>query len=175
MSTVVYLLRAVNVGTATVPMPWLREAATTLGAGDVATYVNSGNLVCTPPDDPADFGRALERAIADDLGVTTDAIVRTGPQLAAAVATYPFPIHEDRFCHVWFLAGTPPDGTADAVADADFAPDRLALVGDDVHIRYENGVQGTKISAPRLLRLCQVPGTARNLRTVRRLAEMAIS
>ena len=56
----VHLLRAVNVGGAKLPMAELREVAAGLGATDVSTYIASGNLICTPPGDPADFDRQLE-------------------------------------------------------------------------------------------------------------------
>ncbi len=44
----VHLLRAVNVGGATLPMAELRELAADLGASDVRTHIASGNLLCTP-------------------------------------------------------------------------------------------------------------------------------
>ncbi|KAA1425460.1 DUF1697 domain-containing protein [Mumia zhuanghuii] len=171
---VVYLLRAVNVGGNKVPMAELRKLAADLGADDVATYVNSGNLVCVPPGDPADFGSALEAGIADRMGVTTDAIPRTGAELRAARDAFPYEVHEAKFCYVWFLASKP---TAKAVRDVeayDFGDDRITAVGQDLHIWYADGAGRSQVTAPRLLKLCGgIPGTGRNLRSVEKLAAMA--
>ncbi|MGZ5389365.1 MAG: DUF1697 domain-containing protein, partial [Aeromicrobium sp.] len=68
MSTRVILLRAVNVGGASLPMAGLRALLTELGARDVRTYIQSGNAVCVPPGDPADFDRAIEKAIEAEFG-----------------------------------------------------------------------------------------------------------
>ena len=170
---VAYLLRAVNVGGHKVPMAGLRELASDLGALDVATYVNSGNLVCVPPADPGAFGSSLEAGIAERMGVTTDAIPRTAAELRAARDAYPHDVHEAKLCHVWFLASEPTADAVQALESYDFGPDRVTPIGRELHLRYADGVARSAITAPRLLRLSGVPGTGRNLRTVEKLAAMA--
>ncbi|MGH1564146.1 DUF1697 domain-containing protein [Mumia sp. DW29H23] len=170
---VAYLLRAVNVGGNKVPMAELRTLASDLGATDVATYVNSGNLVCVPPGDPVTFGSALEAGIADRMGVTTDAIPRTAAELRAARKAFPYEVHEEKFCYVWFLAGKPTAKAVKAVEAYDFGEDQITAIGQDLHIRYADGAGRSPVTAPRLLKLCGVPGTGRNLRTVEKLAAMA--
>ncbi|WP_262851202.1 DUF1697 domain-containing protein [Mumia quercus] len=169
---VAYLLRAVNVGGNKVPMAQLRTLASDLGADDVATYVASGNLVCTPPGDPQDFGTALAAGIAERMGVTTDAIGRTGSELQAALEAYPHEIHDPKFCHVWFFASEPTREGAGAVEAYDFGDDRVRVIGRELHIWYADGAGRSSITAPRLLRLAGVAGTGRNLRTVEKLAAM---
>ena len=63
MATRVLLLRAVNVGGATLPMADLRALLTGLGASRVRTYIASGNAVLEVPGDPAAFDREVEDAI----------------------------------------------------------------------------------------------------------------
>lgn len=170
---VAYLLRAVNVGGNKVPMAELRTLARDLGGDDVATYVNSGNLVCVPSGDPTDFGAALAAGIADRMGVTTDVIARTAAELRAAREAFPYEVHEEKFCHVWFLAANPSAKAARAVEAYDFGDDRITAIGQDLHIWYAHGAGRSQVTAPRLLRLSGVPGTGRNLRTVEKLAAMA--
>ncbi len=170
---VAYLLRAVNVGGNRVPMADLRALASDLGAHDVTTYVNSGNLVCVPPGDAEDFGAALTRGIADRMGVTTDAVARTGAELRAARDTYPFDIHDPKWCHVWFFTEAPTRTAAAAVEAYDFGDDRLRVLGRELHLWYADGSGRSAVTAPRLRRLAGVPGTGRNLRTVETLAAMA--
>ena len=65
MPRYVALLRAVNVGgTSKLPMADLRAIATALGYDDVATYIQSGNLVLTSRDSAASVARDLAAAIA---------------------------------------------------------------------------------------------------------------
>ncbi|KHL10635.1 uncharacterized protein (DUF1697 family) [Mumia flava] len=169
---VVYLLRAVNVGGNKVPMAELRELASDLGADAVSSYVNSGNLLCVPPGDAAAFGTELEAGIADRMGVTTDAIARTGPQLRAALDAYPYDLEVPKLRHVWFLASAPDADAVRTLEAFDFAPEQVTVDGDLLHIRYEDGVARSKVTAPRLLKLTGgIPGTGRNLRTVETLAE----
>lgn len=169
---VAYLLRAVNVGGNKVPMAQLRTLASDLGADDVATYVASGNLVCTPPGDAQDFGRALAAGISERMGVTTDAIDRTHSDLRAALDAYPHEIHDPKFCHVWFFAAQPSREGVAAVEAYDFGNDRVRVIGRELHISYADGAGRSDVTAPRLLRLAGVPGTGRNLRTVEKLVAM---
>ncbi len=64
MATHVAFLRAVNVGGLKVAMADLREVAGALGWDDVATHLNSGNLLLTSRDDSATVGALLEAALA---------------------------------------------------------------------------------------------------------------
>src|SRR5579859_7979792 len=55
MPTHVALLRGINVGGGgKIAMADLRELVSSLGHADVATYIQSGNLVFTPPHSDAD-------------------------------------------------------------------------------------------------------------------------
>lgn len=172
-SKVAFLLRAVNVGRNKVPMADLRTLADDLGATEVATYVNSGNLVCVPPGDADEFGAVLADGILDRMGVTTDAIPRTGDELRAALTAYPLEIHEPKFCHVWFFAAAPSREAAAAVQAYDFGDDQLRVVGRELYVRYADGAGRSAVTAPRLLKLAGVQGTGRNLNTVDKLATMA--
>ncbi|MGB3328602.1 MAG: DUF1697 domain-containing protein, partial [Thermomicrobiales bacterium] len=113
---VIVLLRAVNVGgTGKVPMAQLREMLGTLGYRDVATYIQSGNIVATVPDahDEASLAAEIEQAIAEGMGVKTRAIVRTREEVEAALAAYPWPDYQPKLAHIIFLDREPdPDGIA---------------------------------------------------------------
>lgn len=84
MTTYVALLRGINVGTAKrVAMPALRELATGLGYADVATHINSGNLVLSTERPAATVQRELEQGIEQTFGLHADVVVRTAGELAA--------------------------------------------------------------------------------------------
>ncbi|HWV48471.1 MAG TPA: DUF1697 domain-containing protein, partial [Microbacterium sp.] len=64
-------------------------------------------------------------------------------------------------------------GAVDALEERLVPGERLALVGHDLWIDFAKGMQGTKLTKSVFDRALGVPGTARNLRTVRTLAELA--
>ncbi|MCL3817072.1 DUF1697 domain-containing protein [Aeromicrobium wangtongii] len=170
MSTRIVLLRAVNVGGgAKLPMAELREIAGDLGATDVATYIASGNLVADVPGDPDAFDRALEKAVEQRFGFFREAISRTPEQVRAALDAHPFEVSEPKFSYVTFLAGEP---TAEAIAKAETyetGDDRWQVIGTEMHIRYANGAGRPEMKGDSIGRALGVPGTARNLNTVRKL------
>ncbi|WP_101848532.1 DUF1697 domain-containing protein [Zhihengliuella sp. ISTPL4] len=172
MSHSVLLLRAVNVsGRSSVPMTRLREA---LGAKtdleDVSTYIASGNIVCATPAEPAASCATVRALIAREFGVDTPVIHRTHAELAASETAQPFPEGDLKLVHAMFLEGTPASGALEALHERLVPGERLALVGDDLWIDYAaGGVHSTKLTKAVLDRALGVAGTARNLRTVRKL------
>ncbi len=174
MSRRVLLLRAVNVGGAQLPMADLRAIAADLGAGDPTTYIASGNLVADVPGDPEAFDRALEQAVQERFGFFREVISRTPEELVAARAAHPFEVIEPKFSYVCFMLTAP---TAEAVASAQAVPtgeDRWAVIGRELHLRYADGAGRPQLNETQLGRaLGRIPMTARNLRTVDRLIELA--
>ncbi|TQL85090.1 DUF1697 domain-containing protein [Microbacterium saperdae] len=175
MSRSVLLLRAVNVsGRNRVPMAELRAALTAAGAvEDVSTYIASGNIICAHPDDPVAACERVRTLIAAEFGVDTPVILRTHDQLVSTLAAHPFVDPVEKMLHAMFLEGPPADGAIDALQDRLVPGEEIALVGDDLWINYgEGGVHSTKLTKAVLDRALGVAGTARNLRTVRTLAEL---
>lgn len=167
------LLRAVNVGGATLPMAWLRDTARALGAADPRTYIASGNLVADVPGDPDAFDRALERAIEAEHGFFREAISRSPDEVEAALRAHPFDVVEPKYSYVTFLLREP---TPEAVGKARTYPvgdDRWDVVGREMHIRYAGGAGRPQMKGDAIGRALKVPGTARNLNTVQKLVAMA--
>jgi uncharacterized protein (DUF1697 family) len=170
----IVLLRAVNLGARNkVPMAQLRTLLEEeAGYRDVRTYIASGNVLVDGPRGKAAVARKLERLIADAFDVETIAIVRTPKEFLAVVAGHPFGRDTSR-SHVVFLADRPTAKAAESLAKADHSPDRAVVAGRDIYVQYPAGVQGARLSAARLERLLDIPGTHRNWRTVAALAELA--
>lgn len=173
MSTRIVLLRAVNVGGATLPMAELREIAADLGATDISTYIASGNLIADVPGEAADFDRALEQAVEARYGFFRDVISRTPAQVRNALEAHPFEVTEPKYSYVSFLAGEP---TVEAITKAETYPtgdDQWRVIGAELHIRYANGAGRPDMKTDSIGRALKVPGTARNLNTVKKLIELA--
>lgn len=169
----VVLLRAVNVGGATLAMAELREIATGLGARDVATYIASGNLICTPPDDAEAFDRGLEKAIEQRYGFRREVISRSRADLESALADHPFEVHNDKFSHIYFLQTAPAADHVESFGGRTFGDDEFRVIGADLHIRYDAGAGKSQLTAAAIARGLGVAGTGRNLRTVRKLIDLA--
>lgn len=155
-------------------MARLRELLTTSGiVEDVSTYIASGNIVCAHPQDSAAACAQVRRLIADEFGVDTPVILRTHDALVASLAAQPFANPVEKLLHAMFLEGPPAAGAVEALRERLVPGEELALVGDDLWINYAaGGVHSSRLTKAVLDRALGVAGTARNLRTTRKLAEL---
>jgi uncharacterized protein (DUF1697 family) len=187
VTTHVALLRGINLaGKNKVAMADLRTLVTGLGHADVATYIQSGNVLFTAPDDTdcAAAGRAMTEAIAATLAVTAPVVVLTRDELAAIVAANPFPDEPDpKRVHAVVLSEPP--GTelaarleaAVAQAQAKGDPSAVAVVGRTLYLHTPAGYGRSDLAAA-VLRLVSSPkagltGTARNWATMNKLLELS--
>jgi uncharacterized protein (DUF1697 family) len=169
------LLRAINVGgNRRVPMARLRELLEDDGFTDVATYVNSGNVVLTSPEKAATVSARIAALLEDEFGFAVPTIVRTKAQLAKVVATDPIPGGTDspRHYQVTFLERKLPASTWTDV-DPDAWGDSTYVAGPTELFTFTPG----GVHADKLLRALgkahkDTPGTARNWTTVCKLVEM---
>jgi uncharacterized protein (DUF1697 family) len=165
----VVLLRGVNVGGhGRVPMARLRELAEELGYTDVATYLQSGNLVVSADAKPADIEAAVADALRTDLDVDVAVMVRTGNELAAVIAANPFGdvTTDPKRLLVNFLASQPPAKKIEALDPDEFDPERFEFGDRCMYQWLPDGVGRSKLAAAPWDRRLGVRGTGRNWRTV---------
>ena len=158
-------------------MSALRAALEDGGFGDVETYIQSGNVVFTPPKRaPADLRAQVERIIEKVAGYDVSVVVRTLAELRRTVARNPFPKASGSQLHVVFFTTAPKKSVfADLDLDA-FAPEELALFGKDLYLHLPNGMGRAKLPVEldkALKRAKADRGTARNWNTVLKLVELA--
>jgi uncharacterized protein (DUF1697 family) len=175
LRTYVALLRGINVGAhARISMADLRALFEALGSEDVATYVQSGNVLFkSAVARPAELVGAIERQIARQLELDVRVVVRTDAQLAKIARTTPFGDGDPTKVHVAFLAARPEPARVRAVDAKQFDPDELRVAGTEVYLHYPNGYGRTKLSNAALEKQLGVAATTRNWRTVTKLAELA--
>lgn len=165
MSRFVALVRGINVGgNSKVPMPVLRSIFEELGFTEVATLINSGNVVFTAKAAPR--AETIEKRIAEETGVTTRVLVVSGSRLRAIEAAMPFEGDESRLL-VLFMGSVPtgveiPDGLGD----------ELIQIGPDAVYQWlPDGVSKSNIK-PAFWKQFPPETTGRNIRTVRKLIGM---
>ena len=177
MTAYVAFLRAVNVGgNNRVPMAPLREALTAAGLEEVVTVLQSGNVVFQSRKGETAVARIVADTIDDAFGLQIGVVIRSGTELAAVAATNPFldeePGRDPKTLHVTFLAARP-SAAAAAKLDPDRSPpDAFAVEGREVYLSYPGGSGRSRLTLDYIERTLAVTGTARNWRTVQRLAEL---
>jgi uncharacterized protein (DUF1697 family) len=99
-------------------MAELREVAVALGHAEVATYIQSGNvLFSTAETDNAKLAAALESAIEDRFGLWSSVVVLSRDELAAVLSANPYADEPNpRLVHVVFLNADPPPDLSDRIA-----------------------------------------------------------
>ncbi|WP_294393032.1 DUF1697 domain-containing protein [uncultured Sphingomonas sp.] len=167
MTAYVALLRAVNVGgTGKLPMAELRAMAEAAGFARVETYIASGNVVFTSDLAPAAVQASLAERLTAYAGKPVDVLVRTAADMAEVRDANPF-------------AGQPADRTIALFVDRPLAAADLAAARNvvDEQLRLGPGViyvfYGAGMARSRLVIPAAAHGTARNINSVAKLAEMA--
>lgn len=175
MTTWVALLRGVNLGSHNkVAMAELRELAEELGFDAPATYLRSGNLVIDSGLSESALARALSDAIEERFGLHVPVICRSSQQLGQIASAHPFSSLglDDRLLHVAFLDREPDEELDSMIDPADYLPDRLESDGREIYLAYPSGSGRSKLSQGLLESRLGVSVTARNWRTVTKLADM---
>ena len=171
------LLRGVNVGgRGRVPMAELRALCAGLGWRDVATYIQSGNLVFAAEGKAAALEAELETALAERMRVETAVLVRSAAGWKRLIALNPFDKASGKEPNRVLLglskAGLRP-GAAAALQAKAAGGERVEAAGGALWFHYPEGVGRSKLSPSLIDRLAGSPVTARNWRTVVKLGEMA--
>ena len=173
----VALLRAVNVGGKNrLSMAELRAALNAQGLERVSTVLQSGNVLFHSADPDQVVAALIRDTIGEAFGLNIGVIVRAPAEFAAVADRNPF-LETGRevdptTLHVAFLSEHP---TAAAVATVDpdrSPPDALVVNGREVYLSYPNGSARSRLTLDYLERRLGVHGTARNWRTVQRLAAL---
>jgi uncharacterized protein (DUF1697 family) len=167
MNKYVALLRAVNVGgTGKLPMTDLKAMCIDAGFALVQTYIASGNVVFMSKASPARVKSELESRLRAYAGKPVGVVVRTASEMAAVLKANPFPKAAPSHTVAIFLDEPPP---SDALQLAVGAKDEKMRLGvREIFVHYGSGQGKSKLRIPAARN-----GTARNMNTVAKLAEMA--
>jgi uncharacterized protein (DUF1697 family) len=166
MTAYVALIRAVNVGGRQLKMADLLRIAEELKLGSPRTYIASGNLVFISSKSERALKSALEMAIGKHWGVKVDVLIRTAREMADAVHGNPFGDEPGNHVAAIFLDEPPLADALDAAKGV--ADERMALGAREIYVHYPSGQGRSKLRIP-----AAATGTARNMNTVKKLAELA--
>ena len=167
MTNFVALLRAVNVGgTGKLTMSDLKSLCETAGFAKVRTYIASGNVIFTSRKSEAQIVALLQAGLEDYAGKEVGVFVRTAKEMADVAANNPFPGAAPNRIMAFFLDAPPPSDTLDHVTGR--KDEQIALGRREIYVHYGEGMGKSKLR----IRAAKL-GTARNMNTVAKLAELA--
>lgn len=181
MPTHIALLRGINVGGHNkVPMAELRQVVASLGHGEVATYIQSGNVIFTPSHSAApELASELEAAIAATFSVRTPVVVLSRDELAEVIRANPYRDEPNpKFVHGVFLPAEPDDADRKRVAAAlelvagQGSRDEAVFIGRTLYLHTPDGFGTSELARQLMVKKSSSPlgsGTARNWSTVARL------
>jgi uncharacterized protein (DUF1697 family) len=172
----VALLRAINVGGRNVKMADLCGLFEQARLSSVQSVIASGNVLFeSRAADTAALERRIEVALRKGLGYDVATFVRSGADLDAVVAHDPFdpadPVLESDTVHVIFTRAPITAERAAKIVALRTDYDELHVFGREVFWRTRGRSSDSKIKPAAFGRAFGDPGTARNITTVRKLAE----
>jgi uncharacterized protein (DUF1697 family) len=172
----VALLRGINVGgNRAVRMDALRNVVEAAGGTNVATYIQSGNVVFDHASRAeATLTTKLAGAIARTFRFTGFSLtLRTAAELAAVVEDNPFPRARDGDLHVMVLPAPVPRSKLESLDGVASKRERFDVVGRELYLCLPDGLGRSKLAAAANRHKALAGATARNWRTVQALIDLA--
>ena len=160
------LLRAVNLGPNNkISMAALKDLLRRHGYQDVATYLQSGNVVASGDVNARD----IEKLIEAEFGHHIDVLTRSHDELEKIVEANPFPQHADQGSK---LAVAFCDKAPTTKIDKDaYPPDEIIVKGKNIYFWFPAGMGRSKLSLAFGKKL-GVIATVRNWNSVLKLTEL---
>jgi uncharacterized protein (DUF1697 family) len=144
----------------------LKTLCEDLGFKSVRTWIASGNVVLQSRKSESAVKSILEAALSRRMGRPVGVLVRTAPEIAAVLAANPFPASHNSHVMAIFLDTPPAVGCLTALKNHTKEELRLGL--REIYVHYPDGQGQSRLIIPALKH-----GTARNMNTIAKLAQMA--
>jgi uncharacterized protein (DUF1697 family) len=177
MPIYIALLRGINVGgNKRIKMDQLRKSFEALGLDQVATYIQSGNVVFKGGKvSPSSLSKKIEDRILADFGHSVSVILRTADEMKQTIANNPF--LKDRGIdltklHVMFLSNAPASAALEKLETMTVKPDRSCCLGKEIYLYLPNGTSQSTLMKTPLDRVLSAVTTTRNWNTTNQLLQM---
>jgi uncharacterized protein (DUF1697 family) len=175
MRTVIALFRAINVGPNALPMKELVAILEGLGARNVKTYIQSGNVVFESPEkDASRLSSKISQEVKKRRGFEPHVLLLEPGDIDRAIRKNPFPeaASDPKALHAGFLASKPEKPDLEALESLKSGSERFRLIDRVFYLHAPDGIGRSKLAA-KAEKLLGVPMTDRNWRTVCTIHDMA--
>lgn len=170
----VALLRGVNVaGKNKLKMADLRDALQEEGLADVATYIQSGNILFNSEESDASLEQTIAQCIAKRFGYEVPVLVRSDMFFQKIVDANPMGDQDTASMHVTVLSTTPSAELTKGPATEKLGQDTFTIVGDVVYVLCPNGYGKTRLTNAFFESKLQLQATTRNWKTINKLIELS--
>ncbi len=177
MNTWIVLLRGINFGGRNrLLMKDLSKLLANIGCQNIRTYIQSGNVILQSNETAAlKLAANIQKAIATQCGFSPHVLALTKKAYISAIASNPFRTealeNTGKTLHVFFLLQAPQNVPTQKIKDCTHASEKWHLTKNAFYLYTPDGFHRSKIAA-RLEKLLNVSATARNWRTVSRIAAL---
>ena len=164
MATYVAFLRAINLGaTRKFPKDDIVRATEAAGFGDVATYINTGNVrLTTSMRSRPRIEQALEQAYLGDRGFEVPTVVYGQAELRE-VADHAAGVQHDGHHYVALLRDPPSEEGVERLREKARPGERIEVGGRALHLLVgADGVSGTRLTNPLVEKCLGTTSTWRN-------------
>ncbi len=178
MKTFICLLRGINVsGKNSIKMADLKKMFEDIGATQVMTYIQSGNVVFHFSETgPMNLAQRISDEIKARFAFDVPALVMTSEKLKKLVAENPFvddPAKDPAFLHLTFLASVPNSFDTEFIQSKIMGEEEFVFAGDVVYLYCPHGYGKTKLNNTFFENKLKVQATTRNLKTTLKLLDLS--
>ncbi|MBV6643464.1 MAG: DUF1697 domain-containing protein [Cyclobacteriaceae bacterium] len=177
MAKYIAMLRGINVsGQKLIKMADLRESMTRLGLENVATYVQSGNILFnTQETDLRVISERISSQIKKDFTFDVPCIVRSAEYFKKVLTNNDFlqQGRDEKRCYVTFLEEEPDPMHVQKIDSQQYAPEEFIIKGDLLYFYSPDGYGKAKMNNNFFEQKLRVKATTRNWNSVNKLYELA--
>lgn len=176
MQTYIVLLRGINVsGQKKIRMEELREALKKEGFAEVKTYIQSGNILVRHKGTNEQVAVQIQACIKENFGFDVPAFVYNPAEWEAIYSHNPYlsENQDKKGLYYVFLYDTPAEEKMSDLAKESFPNEEFTLTQECIYLNYQQGYGKAKCNNNFFEKRLKIRATARNLRTVQTLAQMA--
>lgn len=172
----VALLRGINVGGNTmIKMSDLTAMFESLGFENVKTYINSGNLAFDGrKTSESKLAERIEKVVESNVGKPVSVMVRSQADIKHVLDSNPYEgeYESHKEMHVLFMKSELDAEKKRLLAEAVPGGERFSVVGREIYCHLPTGVADSYLGRGQFEKMLKVSVTARNWRTVQKLAEL---
>ncbi len=159
-------------------MSELKRCCEELGLKNVATYIQSGNVVFSSDKRISipDLSKSLEFKVHERFGFDVPVVVRTHEQLKQLINGNPFLNdinHNSEKCYVCLLSGIPAQDKVKQILAFECKPDEFVIVGQDIYLYVPERYSDTKLTNDFFEKKLCVKATSRGWKTLTKLLDIA--